>query len=82
MFGAMFSIPVCYLISFCLPDAVMRQDVAERFIEIRNAVRLAHNVGVQRDAHDTTALCSFLVKRVERILDHCYEVRALMLFKG
>src|SRR6056297_1412855 len=49
-------VPVGDLLASRGPDAVMREDVVERPRHMVDPVGLAHDVGVQRHAHDLTTL--------------------------
>ena len=62
------------------PDRVaMRGDVAQRALEMPQPVRLADDVGVQRDAHHQRPRLRLLQHLVELVDDHVGEVRGAVL---
>src|SRR4051812_43941348 len=60
------------------PDAVVREDVADDLVEIADAVRRSEDRGVERDAHDASALLALGVERVELVLADLREILGLL----
>src|SRR2546423_11805863 len=69
-----FQVVTCNLFAGRLPDAVELVDVGERAVERADAVRLAHDEGMQADRHHAARLGAFAPEHLELVADHAFEL--------